>query len=199
LWVVLVSDSPDSGKDGSKSNVEWRLHNLPTEFASMNDVRNLLNDLKDSGRLRSSREMRLVALDGQTARVQNGGDKPQVTGFNQTTFGRSNTITYRSLGTMVEVHPHIDSKKEIQVQLDYSKSDMEKSNDVPLMETPEGKTQFADAISTHQFKTAAKLKSGTAVVVQKDSTSGSPAKTSGGQTELIILGGVVGPGGQPAN
>jgi hypothetical protein len=63
----------------------------------------------------------------------------------------------------------------------------------------EGKTQFADEISNRQFKTAVKLKSGTAVVVQKDSTTGSPVKTSVGRSELIIVGGVTGLGGQTAN
>ncbi len=199
VWVVSMSDSPEHGKEGSKSNVAWRLQNLPSEFASLNDVRSLLNDLKDSDRLRSVRELRLVALDGQVTRVQAGLDKPQIMGSNYTNFGRTNTVNYRSLGTIVDVSPRIDAKKDIQVEMNYNKSDMDKSNDVPLMETKEGKSQFADQISTYQFKTVVKLKSGSAVVVGKDSTSGSPVKTSGGQTELIILGGVIGTGGQSAN
>jgi hypothetical protein len=155
--------------------------------------------MKDSGYLGSSRELKMVALNGQTARSQSLADKPQITGFNQTSFGRSNTIRYRSLGTMVEARPLIDSKKDIQVQVDYSESDTEKSKDVQMMETTDGKTDFADVTNTRQFKTAVKLKSGTAIVIQKDSTVGPAAKTSGGQTKLIILGAVIGTGSQPAN
>jgi hypothetical protein len=70
-------------------------------------------------------------------------------------------------------------------------SDLEKSNDVTLSEPAEGLPQLADFVVTHQFKTTARLKSGTAVIVHSDSMSGSVDKAHDGQVELIILGGAV--------
>ena len=50
------------------------------EFASLNDVRKTLNDLKNSGELQSCHELRLVAVDGQMTRARSSTDTPQVTG-----------------------------------------------------------------------------------------------------------------------
>ena len=48
-------------------------------------------------------------------------------------------------------------------------SDLQKSNDVTLVDDGDGKTLFADEIVTRQFKTTARLKNGTAAVVRCDS------------------------------
>ena len=133
LWELTVSDSAKQPEADSKSNLAWQLQNLPTEFGSLNEVRDFISRLKDAGRLHTSREVRLVAFDGQAARLQVGADRPQIAGTNMSTLGRTNSIMYRSIGTIIEARPRIDTEKHIQVQLNYEASDLAKAEDVPLV------------------------------------------------------------------
>jgi Bacterial type II and III secretion system protein len=194
LWELTVSDSAKQPEADSKSNLAWQLQNLPMEFGSLQEVRDLITRIKDAGRLRSSREVRLVALDGQSARLQVGADKPQISGTNQTNMGRMNSITYRSVGTIIEVRTRIVTEKHIQVQLDYNASDMAKADDVALSESNDGTSKAASYVANRQLKTAAKLKNGGAAILQSDTISGSADKSVPGQTVLIILGGSIGTG-----
>jgi Flp pilus assembly secretin CpaC len=191
LWELTVSDTPKQPEADSKSNLAWQLQNLPTEFGSLNEVRDFISRLKDAGRLQSWREVRLVAFDGQATHLKVGADRPQIAGTNHTSMGRTNSIVYRSVGTLIEVRPRIDTEKYIQVQLDYEASDLAKAEDVPLTESNDGNSKFANSIVTRQLKTAARLKDGGAAIVQTDSTSGSADKSVAGQTVLIILGGSI--------
>ena len=109
-------------------------------------------------------------------------------------MGRMNSIMYRSVGTIIEARPRIDTEKHIQVQLDYEASDLAKAEDVPLSENNDGTSKLASNIFNRQLKTAAKFKNGGAAIVQSDSISGSADKSVKGQTVLIILGGSIGTG-----
>ena len=193
LWELTVSNSAKKPEADSKSNLAWQLQNLPTEFGTLNEVRDLVSRLKDAGRLQSSREVRFVAFDGQSAFLKVGADKPQIVGINQTNMGRMNSITYRSTGTVIEARPRIDTEKHIQVQLNYEASELAKADDVPISENNDGSSKSASSVVTRQLKTAAKFKNGGAAIVKFDSTSGSADKSIAGQTVLIILGGTTGP------
>jgi hypothetical protein len=187
LWAVRLNDSDKNG-DESKLVLPPRTE-VPTEFGSMDSVRALINGLATSGRVRSSRELRVLALDGQQAQVQVGSDKPQVTAVSVTNLGRSNALTYRSVGTVVRARAHIDSEKRIQLELDYNASEIEKAADVPMFESNDGKTKVtADMIVNQQIQTTAKMKNGAAVLLKCDTSNGSTDKTASRQTDLIILG-----------
>ena len=194
LWELTVSESAKQPEADSKSNLTWQLQNLPTEFGSLNEVRDFISRLKDAGRLRSSREVRLVAFDGQAAFLKVGADKPQITGMSMSSQGRVNNIMYRSVGTVIEARPRVDTEKHIQVQLNYEASDLAKAEDVPIAESNDGTSKFASSIVSRQLKATAKFKNGGAAIVQSDSISGSADKSVAGQTVLIILGGSTGPG-----
>jgi len=191
VWVLALGDSTEHAGDESKSHLGERIDNLPAEFGSLKDVREFTNHLKSAGRLRASRELRLVTLDGQTARAQVGANKPRVIATTVGKEGRTNSLAMEAIGTLVEARTRIDSEKNIQVQLDYSTSVLQKSDDIALDEPADRKPRMADFVVIHQLKTTARLKSGTAVIVQSDSTSGSDDKARDGQVELIILGGAV--------
>jgi hypothetical protein len=198
LWELTVSDSAKQPDADSKSNLAWQLQNLPTEFGTLSEVRDLISRMKDAGRLQSLREVRLVALDGQSAHLQVGADKPQIIGTNNTNMGRMNSINYRSVGTLIDVRPRIDTEKHIQVQLDYNASDLAKSEDVPLSENNDGTSKLASVTFNRQLKTAARFKNGGAAIVQYDSISASADKSVKGQTVLVILGGSIGTGAATA-
>jgi Flp pilus assembly secretin CpaC len=184
-------NSTETKKADEKGSPAWRLDNMPTEFASLGDVRKFIQELRDAGRLRSLRELRLSALDGQNASAQVGTNKPQVTGSNYSSRGRASSVTFRQIGTTIDARPSIDSEKRIRVQFEYNMSDLQKSNDVTLVDEGDGKTLFADEIVTRQFKTTARLKNGTASVIRCDSSVASGDKSDTGRTELIILCGVI--------
>jgi type II secretory pathway component GspD/PulD (secretin) len=191
VWELSVANSAENKKADEKANLAWRMDNLPTEFASSSDVRKFIQELRDAGRVRSLRELRLSALDGQNASVQVGTNKPQVTGSNYSPRGRANSVTFRQIGTTIEARPSVDSEKRIRVQFEYNMSDLQKSSDVTLVDEGDGKTLFADEIVTRQFKTTARLKNGAASVVRCDSSIAPGDKSDAGRTELIILSGAI--------
>lgn len=187
LWAVRLNDSDKNG-DESKRGLAPRTE-IPTEFGSIDGVRALVNGLASSGRVRSSRELRVLVLDGQSARVQIGADKPQVASANVTSMGRSNSVIYRSIGTIVQAKPRIDSEKRIQIEIEYNASYTEPSNDVTMFETSDGKSKIVpEMIVTQQLQTTAKMKNGAAVLVKSDTSSGSTDKSTVRQTDLVILG-----------
>ena len=195
VWELTFSNAPKEAEADSKSDAASAAPSLPTEFASLKEVREFIKGLQDSGRLQSLREVRLLALDGQASRLQLGADRPQIVGANLTQMGRTNTIQYRSIGTLIEIVPRIDKERQILLQLDYNASNMAKAEDVPLFEAKEGKdgtSRYASNIVTRQLKTATKLKNGGAAIVQADSTSVLADKSTAGETVLIILGGSIG-------
>jgi type II secretory pathway component GspD/PulD (secretin) len=191
IWAVTLAEPTGHSDDDSKAKSGEPSNNLPAEFHSMNEVRDFIQQLKKAKRVRSSRELRIITLDGQNAQVQVGSDSPQITSSSISNRGRQNAIMYRPLGTVVDVRPRIDSEKHIQIQLDYSLNDTAKSNDVAILEEPDGKSQFADVILHRQLKTMVRLQDGGAVVAHCDATTGWADKSGDGQTELIIIGGAI--------
>jgi hypothetical protein len=183
----LTEASPAGIVEASRKTSAGNGNNLPAEFNSVDEVREFLAQLKHNGRVRSSRELRMLTLDGQTAQVQVGADQPRVTATSYSNRGRQNQLMYRQVGTMIEARPRVDSEKRIQVQLDYNMSDVAKSNDIALSEEPDGKSQFADVTITRQFKSTASLKNGGAAMVHCDALAGAADKSGEGQTELAIL------------
>jgi Flp pilus assembly secretin CpaC len=191
LWVVTLAEPTGHVEDNSKAKLKDLLDKLPPEFHSLNEVRDFIKSLKAANRVRASRELRMITLDGQSATVQVGSDLPTIQGTSVSNRGRQNSLMYRSIGTIVDARPQIDSEKHIQVQLDYNMSDMAKSNDVALSEDNDGKSQFADVMIKRQFKTTVWLKNGCAVIAHCDASTGSADKSGDGQTELIIVGGAI--------
>jgi hypothetical protein len=99
----------------------------------------------------------------------------------------TNSIQYRDIGTVVEVIPRIDTSGAVVVQFTYNSSDVESSPDVALAVIPGRKSTMADRIVTSQIRSTARLKSGTAVVVQTDAAHSSDGESSTGRTQLLIL------------
>jgi len=191
VWELSIANSTDNKKGDEKAKLAALLDNMPTEFTSSSNVREFIQGLRDAGRLRSLRELRLSALDGQSATVQAGANKPQVTGSNCSPRGRANSVTFRQTGTTIDARPSIDSEKRIRVQFEYNMSDLQKSDGVALVDDGDGKTLFADEIVTRQFKTTTRLKNGAAAVIRCDSSIALGDKSDAGHTELIILCGAI--------
>jgi hypothetical protein len=188
VWVVTLSDVNVALDKDAKAQSGEDASSVPMEFRTWKEVRDLIARFKAAKRVRASRELRMMTVDGQSARLQCGIDHPQVTSTSVSNRGRQNALMYRQIGTVVDARPVVDTENRIQVQLDYNMSDSAKSNDVAVTEDADGKTQFADVMITRQVKTTVRLKNDTASLVQFDETSGTANRSGEAQIELIILG-----------
>jgi hypothetical protein len=94
------------------------------------------------------------------------------------------------IGIKIRALPQIDSDDQIQVSLEIGESNLEKSTSVTLSITAEGGPQFADVVTTRQFNSTARTKSGSAVLLQHDASVDAEDATRN-TTELIILGAAV--------
>jgi hypothetical protein len=193
LWILTVSDTPKAPEDELSGRLVERVGNLPPVVGSVNDVRELVGQLKVAGLLRTAREFRVVTLNGQSITAQRGRNQPRVVATSvDPRAGRMNQIAMEPLGTQVELRPWIDAERNIQVSVKIGASDVEKSSNVVIAEPANGSPTFADVVTTWQFNTATSLKNNTAVLLQSIAVSASDddAET---ETELIILGAAVVP------
>jgi type II secretory pathway component GspD/PulD (secretin) len=144
--------------------------------------------MRAAGVLRSERSLRMVTLDGQPVTAQIGRNQPRVVGVsNDSRRGQTSSLVMEPIGIKIRALPQIDSDDHIQVSMDIGESNVEKSTDVTLSITAEGGPQFADVVTTRQFNTTARTKSGSAVLLKRDASFDSEA-APGAKTELIILG-----------
>ncbi|HJS08950.1 MAG TPA: hypothetical protein VJ809_14880, partial [Pirellulales bacterium] len=90
-------------------------------------------------------------------------------------------------GTIVRIVPRIDSTGVLQVKLDYNSSDFEKAHDVILSEVPGRQPLAATQVVSQQIETVVRLKSGTAVLVQADSSHTLTDDAPKSETRLLIL------------
>jgi hypothetical protein len=188
LWVLTVTDSIEPSKDELSTNLGDRVANLPPVVGTVTEVRDLVSHLKVAGMLRGLREFRLTTLNGQSVSTQTGGNLPRVVATTVNEVGRSNTIQYEPIGTIVKLRPQIDAEGSVKVSVEYNASDMEKSTNVTIAESTKHEKTFADITITHQLDTIARLKSGAAVLLQSDTTSVKSAVSTGTETKLVILG-----------
>jgi hypothetical protein len=187
VWVLTLSDIARPEADELTGELRDKANSLPAVVGTQDEVRTLIGRLNAAGLLRKSREIRLLTLDGQTARAQSGADEPSLVATNVSDVGQTNSIQYRSVGTIAELTPRIDTQSAIQVNLVYSSSHLVKSADVAVMRPKEGPQLLADRIVTQQINTLARLKSGTAALVWSDAMRQVSDEGAEGETKLMIL------------
>ena len=218
IWALAIADATEPPADESVADFADRVNNLPDKFSSADEVRELVSRLKVAGMLRRACEFRVTTLDGQSAEVQIGSNRPRVIATsidrrtdrtprqnpnrqeadpnaaepNQTAPGQNdevvtNAITMEPVGTIVRIVPRIDSTGVLQVKLDYNSSDFEKAHDVILSEVPGRQPLAATQVVSQQIETVVRLKSGTAVLVQADSSHTLTDDAPKSETRLLIL------------
>jgi hypothetical protein len=198
LWILKIGEFAQAPADELSANLAERVAELPPVVGSIKDVHELVGQLKVAGLARSVREFRLVAHNGQLASVQNGKNQPRIVASATSPDGRMNSIQYEPLGTLIKIKPRIDTELNIQVSVEISVSDLEKSTEVLLSEPANGSPTFADVITTRQFETATSVKNNSAVLLHSVSSSRS-GDDDGAEIELIILGAAVMPSGLNPN
>ncbi|HEY3393047.1 MAG TPA: hypothetical protein VGK58_10090, partial [Lacipirellulaceae bacterium] len=78
VWMLTLGESAKPAADDLGADLVERLINRPNAYQSIDEVRELVARLKGAESFRSSREFRIVALDGQSASAQVGGNLPRV-------------------------------------------------------------------------------------------------------------------------
>ncbi|HEX5472588.1 MAG TPA: secretin N-terminal domain-containing protein [Lacipirellulaceae bacterium] len=133
--------------------------------ASSDAVSMLLRALQQKQRLEVLSRPQLMALDGQRGRVVVGQDVPTVTNINQTTFGQTNTITYRQVGLILDLTPRISPDGLIVMQISAEKSQISDQAGVPIGVSVGGQALNAPIINDTQAITTISALSGQTVVL----------------------------------
>ncbi len=133
--------------------------------ASSDAVSVLLRALQEKRRLEVLSRPQLMALDGQQGSVQVGQDVPTVTGVNQTTFGQTNTIAYRSVGLILQVVPRISPDGLVVMQILANKSQVSNDPGIPISISTGGQVVTAPRIDVSQALTTISAVSGQTVVL----------------------------------
>jgi hypothetical protein len=195
LWVVTIALPQNKAQDEVAANLYERTTRLPVAVGSYNDVITLVERLRAAGLIEKMREFRHAAVNGETSQTQSGATVPTITGSatrsprasGGLTADRVNQIQYKSIGTVVQLNPLIESNGELRVQLYYETSEIEKSPNVTISESEDGTNRIlADQTVMRHCQANVRLKSGSAALVQSDThvqSTGDAVK----RTTLIIL------------
>ena len=187
VWVLALEKKPEPESD-QESNVAERKAVLPPVIGSIDDARKLIRRMQGAGLVRSMREIRVLALDGQKALAQVGANEPRVVATARSDGQRTNSVQYEPTGTIIRLEPSIDAESNIQISFMYEASLIEKSSDVVLSESEDESTLYADVIATEQLETTTSVRSGSAVLLHSDVLLGSEKNAAGHGHTLIILG-----------
>jgi hypothetical protein len=190
IWILKLSESHEDAEPELTARLVAQTENLSPMVGSVSEVRELVGRMRVAGLLGSERELRMVTLDGQSVTAQIGRNQPRVIATaSDPQAGRVNSLKMEEIGVMIKALPQIDSDEQIQVNLEIGESGMEKSNDVVMAMPAEGDPLFADVVTTRQLNTTARVKNGSAVLLQRDAAQDSA--DSSRDTTLIILGAAV--------
>jgi hypothetical protein len=190
IWILDLSESHEEADAEVMTKLAERAEVSPV-IGSVSEVRELVTRMRAAGMLRSERALRMVTLDGQPVTAQIGRNQPRVVGVsNDSRRGQTSSLVMEPIGIKIRALPQIDSDDQIQVSLEIGESNLEKSTSVTLSITAEGGPQFADVVTTRQFNSTARTKSGSAVLLQHDASVDAEDATRN-TTELIILGAAV--------
>jgi hypothetical protein len=191
IWILKLSESHDEVDPELAARIAERVDNLSPVVGSVSEVRELVGRMRVAGLLSSERELRMVTLDGQPVSAQIGRHEPRIVATSSDPRqGQMNSIKFEEMGVLIKALPQIDTEEFIQVSVEIGESDSEKSTDVPLAVPAEGTPYFADVVTTRQFNTTARTKSGSAVLVQSDAPVDSE-DAAANKTQLIILGAAI--------
>jgi type II/III secretion system protein len=191
VWILKLSASHEEADPELTATISAQTENLSPVIGTVSEVRELVARMRVAGLLGKERELRMVTVDGQPVTAQIGRNQPRIVGTSSDPRrGQVNSLKMEEIGVMIKAVPQIDSDEQIQVSLEIGESGFEKSTDVVIAMPAEGGPLFADVVTTRQFNTTARVKSGNAVLLQRDATRDS-TDASRDTTELIILGAAV--------
>jgi hypothetical protein len=195
LWVITIDVPREKAAEDLTASLAARANDLPVVIGSRDDVRVLVGKLTVAGLLARSREFRVMALNGQPASIQAGGNQPRimVAARGGGLGGGANQVQYRSVGTNISFLPRIVAGGNVDVQLVLSTNEQEDANNVPVGIGPDGNPVTATRTTNQQLQTTARVKSGAAALVQSDVLSEPNNELSSIRTQLIILGATVMP------
>jgi hypothetical protein len=188
VWSLTIKEStgPEAGE--LEGALRDKANHLPAAVGTQKEVREMIAKLKVAGLLHKSREIRLLALAGETAEALMSADQPVIQATNFAPGGGTiNTIMYRSVGTIVEAKPIIDSDGLVQVGLTYECSFLDDANGEIIAERKEKEPLRAPAIVRKSATTLARVESGKAVLVSSDATQDASNEKNPGQVDLLIL------------
>lgn len=124
-------------------------------------VADRLAKLQIEGKFAAVENVAVSALDGRTASVKMGQSRPYVTNVNSTTFGTSNGITLMDVGTLASLLPQVFEKDNVLLQVRFEKSDIETSDDLPvLLETKDGRKVQSAMTTRFSVDTTVRLANG---------------------------------------
>jgi Flp pilus assembly secretin CpaC len=188
VWALTIKESGGPEANELEGALRDKANHLPAAVGTQKDVRDMVAKLKVAGLLHKSREIRLLALAGETATALMSADLPVIQAMNfAPTSGTINTIMYRSVGTIVEAKPVVDSDGLVQVGLTYECSFLDAGGGVVIAELPEKEPVRAPAIVRQTTTTLVRLESGKAVLVSSDATQDTSNDKSTAQVDLLIL------------
>jgi hypothetical protein len=178
---LLIADLVvDSGGSSAARNLSG-----PVEIdlaASNEKVKEALGKMGLRGPWEVFRRLELSSADGQAAYIDVGQSEPTITGVNITTFGRTNSLSYKNTGFIVGAQPNVGPSGTITVEVDVSASRQGSDDEgVPIAAPAEGET--VKSLPVHQVlsRSIVRVPDGKTVVVAAISQAGARRR------ELVIL------------
>ncbi len=167
LWVVTLATGDLSERSDEKA--KWHgavdVSRLPTMMKDKAAVQALITRLKNAGFARQVREYRLTSLSGHLAMQQAGEEKAQITATSASNRGVTNSVTFRNVGTILQLTPRCGADGWIRVKIDFAASDLRESRAIALTQLRGSEPVYAPEPTVLHLQTVVRLKDGSAMLV----------------------------------
>jgi type II secretory pathway component GspD/PulD (secretin) len=189
--VVVAEVSPRKGEKGKPAPAAKELDERDLT-GNAEDVLAKLQNLQAKGLIGGLKRFRLTVAENRPGSVKERGSKPYVTSVNQTGNGRmTRTVTYRDVGTTVDVTPQIGDEQKIVLELHFTDSWMHVPEDAVVIANDEnGNPIRATHFINAKFDGNVTVRSGEAAVAQGVVTQ---SKSDQHQTLVLVIARILGP------
>jgi type II secretory pathway component GspD/PulD (secretin) len=184
IWIV---DTRSAGwESNANKEIDAALKESPAKLVD------LLQKLQGQKQAVVLNHLQLRGLEGQQSMVQLGERKGRINATTRTNTGRSNSVTFESLGTMATVTPRVNSDHRLVLAIDLNKSfSAPEEKGAVIAEAADGTVQArAPGVVTVQLKTTINLSDGELASL---GTLASAASDAGGDIRVLISASVVAP------
>ncbi len=129
------------------------------------DMDEIVGQLKEKGDVRVLAESELLAGDNQPAFVLVGNRVPRVTGTTNTGRGRTKSVNFENVGTILGVTARVADDERISLEVDVERSQLGPKNEGALLSADDDDEPRVQRIETLTVQTTATLRSGETAVL----------------------------------
>lgn len=183
LWILTLNELPDAATDESNPLLSDGLLGGKTVLGRGDDIPAIFRRLQHGQVLGKLQKYQVTTVTGHRAEILVSLRKPTIQGISVSNRGRTNSIAYQEVGTMLRLTPEKRPQQMIEIQLELESSELVPDQDVAIAAPADADPTYAGKVPVLNVNTLVRVASGDAILV----TSAPTEAGSETGSQLVIL------------